>query len=82
MTKGITKYGEIDIEAFCKAHLQNALALSPIALARDHIAYEAIVAWRDFAVDPLDLLQSALDKLRTDAMIVVNKIPVEVERGS
>jgi len=78
------KYGAMDVAAFCEAHL--AFAPGPlkseadvVALQANHIAYVAMLTYRDFGIDPVAVLQAAIDRIRTDAMIVVNEVPREVE---
>lgn len=79
------KYGAMDVAAFCEAHL--AFAPGPlkseadvVALQARHIAHVAMLTYRDFKIDPIEVLQAAIDRIRKDAMIVVNEMPKEVKR--
>lgn len=70
------KYGAIDVEAFCAAHLSSSPEKTPLEIYRDHIAYEALRCYQDFGIDPIAVFQAALDTLQTEAMIIVNRMPV------
>ena len=78
-------YGDINVEAFIEdlraTDVKEMMNYGgPQAVVRDHVAKETMLLYQREGVDPIDLLQSVLDKLRADAQIVVNQLPAEVAR--